>query len=205
MAWSLTNIYLQPIAVLATSEPNTIPAPDTSHAENYIKRLDASVPLPPAEIVPLNQVLTKAFSGTPVIWQSELGKEYEDLGEALSQMTEFEDGSEWVIDRSVYEAARFVAAGLLQNSFPAPRVFNHGPQSVVFNWSNESNNLYLTVSSDRISALISSPDRIRRRLDYSPKELLNYNNILGSIRSAQLEQPVLMLPTGTSDPSEFVG
>jgi hypothetical protein len=154
----------------------------------------------------MNQILRKTFSSTPVIWQTQLGTEYQDLGEALTQMTELDEGSEWGIERPVYEAACFVAAGLMVNSFPAPHVFSHGPKSVVFNWSDDNNNnLYLTVSADRISALISSPERIKRRLEYSAKELLNYRSLLGSIRSAQLEQPVLMPASGTSDPSEFVG
>jgi len=200
-----TYVYLQPVAVLATSEPDSTPALETPVAGNYIKRLDSGVPVPAAEMVTLNQVLRKTFSNTPVIWQTQLSKEYQYLGEALTQMTELDEGSEWGIDRPVYDVACFVAAGLMINSFPAPRVFNHGPKSVVFNWSDDNNNnLYLTVSADRISALISSPERIKTRLDYSAKELLNYRNLLGSIRSAQLEQPVLMITSGTSDPSESV-
>ncbi len=200
-----TYVYLQPVAVLATSEPNATSVLDAPLTGNYIK-LNSSVPVPAAEMAPLNQVLRRTFSSTPVIWEPQLGKEYQDLGEALTQMTELDEGSEWGIDRPVYDVACFVAAGLMVNSFPAPRVFNHGPKSVVFNWSDESNNnLYLTVSADRISALISSPERIKTRLDYSAKELLNYRSLLGSIRSAQLEQPVLMLASGTSDPFESVG
>jgi hypothetical protein len=199
MTWSLTNIYLQPVAILATSEPNATSDLDAPPV-NYLKRLDSSVPVPAAEMVPLNQVLIKTFSNTPVIWQSDLGKQYQNLGEALTQMTELDEGSEWRIDKPVYQAACFVAAGLMANSFPAPRVFSHGPESVVFNWSHQNNNLYLTVSADRISALISSPERIKRRLDYSAKQLLNYDSLLASIRSAHSEQFVLMPASTTSDP-----
>ena len=205
MAWSLTNIYLQPVAVLATSAPNATPAPDAPPPGNYLKRLDSTVPVQMAEIAPLNQVLRKTFSNTPVIWQSELSKQYQDLGEALTEMTELDEESELRIDRPVYDAACFVAAGLMVKEFPAPRIFNHGPKSVVFNWTHQNNNLYLTVSADRISALISSPERIKTRLDYSANQLLNYDSILNSIRSAHLEQPVLMPANTTSDPSEFVG
>jgi hypothetical protein len=203
MAKPPAYVYLQPVAVLATSEPDTTSAFVAPATGSHIKRLDSSVPVPPAEMVPWNQVLRKTFSNTPVIWQTQLDKEYQDLGDALTQMTELEDESEWVIERPVYDAACFVAAGLMASSFPAPRLFNHGPKSVVFNWTDDNkNNLYLTVSADRISALVSSPERIKKRLDYSAKELLNYRNLLGSLRSAQLEQPVLMLASGTSDPSE---
>ena len=208
MNWSLTNVYLQPIAILATSELNTTTfsdAPSVGSPGSYNKRLDSSIPLPPAEIAPLNQVLRKTFSTIPFIWQSQLAEEYTDVGEALSQMTELDEGNECGIDRPVYEAACFVATGLMVNSFPVPRVFSHGPRSVVFNWSDERNNLYLTVSADKISALISSPDRIQTRLDFSAGELLNADNLLKAIRSAHLKQPVLMPANSTSDPSGFVG
>jgi hypothetical protein len=199
-------VYLQPVVVLATSEPDANPLVEASATGRYIQRIEPNVPAPAAEMVSLNQVLTKTFSGTPFIWETQLRKEYQDLGEALTQMTDLDEGTEWAIERPVYETACFIAAGLMVNSFPAPRVFNHGPKSVVFNWSDEkSNNLYLTVSVDRISALISSPERIKTRLDYSAQHLLKYDNLLSSIRSAQLEQPVLMLASGNSDPSESVG
>jgi len=200
-----TYVYMQPVAVLATSDVKETPALNAPLAKNYIK-LNSIVPIPAAEIAPLNQVLIKTFSATPVISQPQLEKEYRDLGEALTQMTELDEGSEWGIDPPVYHAACFVAAGLMINSFPAPRIFNHGSKSVVFNWSDKNNNnLYLTVSADRISALVSTPERIKKRLDYSSNELLNYRSLLGSIRSAQLQQPILMLASGTSDPPESVG
>jgi len=78
----------------------------------------------------------------------------------------------------------------MANSFPAPRIFTHGPKSVVFNWSNEVDNLYLTISADKISALISSPERIKRRIDYSANELMNPSLALSSIRAAYSEKPV---------------
>jgi hypothetical protein len=199
-------IYLQPVAVLATTEPEAGLDLDVAASRNYIKRLDASVPPPAAELVPMNQVLMKTFSSTPVIWDTQLVKEYQGLGEALTRMTELDEESKWGIERPVYEAACFVAAGLMINSFPAPRVFNHGPKSVVFNWTDtNSNNLYLTVSADRISALVSSPERIKRRLEFPTEQLLDYGNLLGSIRSAQLGRPVLMPASGISDPTDFVG
>jgi hypothetical protein len=199
-------VYLQPVAVLATNEPEADLDLDVAASRNYIKRLDASIPLAAAEMVPMNQVLMKTFSSTPVIWDTQLVKEYQGLGEALTQMTELDEESKWGIERPVYEAACFVAAGLMINSFPAPRVFNHGPKSVVFNWTDtNSNNLYLTVSADRISALVSSPERIKRRLEFPTERLLDYGNLLGSIRSAQLERPVLMPASGISDPTDFVG
>lgn len=205
MAWSLTNIvYVQPLAVLATSEPNATPAPLTESVGIQFQRMDSSVP-EPHEIVPLNQVLRQTFSSTPVIWNSQLINEYRDLGEALGQMTELDEESEWRIEQPVYNAARFVARELMAHSFEAPRIFTHGPQSVVFNWPLENDNLYLTVSANKISALISSPQSIKARLDYSANQQLDSASILNSLRSAHLKQPVLMQTNSTSDPSEFEG
>jgi hypothetical protein len=39
----------------------------------------------------------------------------------------------------------------------------HGPDSVVFNWTDGKDNLYLTVSKDQIAALLSSPEKILLR------------------------------------------
>ena len=39
----------------------------------------------------------------------------------------------------------------------------HGPDSVVFNWTDGKNDLYLTVSKDRIASLLSSPEKILLR------------------------------------------
>jgi hypothetical protein len=151
-------------------------------------------------------ILKATFSSVPVIWDWELNQQYQELGEALSEMTELEEGDEWKIDAPVYNAACYVAAGLMANSFPAPRVFNHGPKSVVFNWSNETDNLYLTVSSDQISALVSSPECIKRRIDYSAKGLMDPSLALPSIRAAYWKKPVQRLITGVvSEPPEQVG
>jgi len=158
--------------------------------------------MPPTESL----ILRTTFSSVPIIWDSELNQEYQELGEALSEMTELEEGDEWKIDAPVYNAACYVAAGLMANSFPAPRIFNHGPRSVVFNWSNEADNLYLTISADQISALISSPERIKRRIDYSANGLTDPSLALPSIRAAYWKKPVQRLITGAvSDPSELVG
>jgi hypothetical protein len=94
----------------------------------------------------------------------------------------------------------------MSNSFPAPRIFNHGPKSVVFNWSKEADNLYLTVSADHVSALISSPERIKRRIDLTANELANPSLALSSIRAAYSEEPVKRLITGAvPDLPELVG
>ncbi len=159
------------------------------------------------DLMTTQTLITTTFSSVPVIWESELRKqEYQELGAALSEMTKLEEGDEWKIDPPVYDAACYVAAGLMASSFPAPRIFNHGTKSIVFNWSREADNMYLTVSADHISALISSPERIKRRVEYSVNELTDPSAALLSIRATYFKKPVQRLITGAvSDPTEFVG
>lgn len=149
-------------------------------------------------------VVRTSFSSVPVVWQSEMIQEYRDLGEALREMTELEQPDEWAVEPPVLGAALNIAAGLMANWYPAPRVFNHGPKSVVFNWSAGTNNLYLTISADKISALISTPERITRRVDFLANELLKPSLFLSAIQSAHLEPQVRLL-TGTSDPLDVIG
>jgi len=160
--------------------------------------------LPAVALRSESRLLRKTLSSVPVIWQSELTQQYQELGEALNELTELEDDHQWKIDTPVYQVARYVATELLTHSYPAPEVFTHGTKSVVFNWALGVNNLYLTISSDRISALISTPKHIERRLDFSAKEFLASPVLLPAIRSAHLEKPVLSVTRATSEPSEFV-
>jgi hypothetical protein len=151
-----------------------------------------------------SQVVRTTFSSVPVLWASELTGDYQELGVALREITELDDDDEWHVDPPVYVAAGYIASELLRMSFPAPRIFNHGPKSVVFNWSSGANNLYLTISADRMSALISSPDRIERRIDYSAKQLADPSLALFSIEAAYSGKPVeRVLPGTTPDPQEI--
>lgn len=144
------------------------------------------------------------FASVPTIWDWELGQKYQELGDALGEMTELDEGDEWKIDTAVYSAACYVAAGLMANLYPAPRIFNHGPKSVVFNWSDEGDNLYLTISADQISALISSPERIKWRVDLSAKELANPNRALSFIRAYSRTSVERLIAGTVSDPPEMV-
>lgn len=99
--------------------------------------------------------------------------EYQELGLALNQMVSVETDDDWRIKTSVYDASRYIAGFLMDNLYPEPRIFNHGPNSVVFNWTQETNNWYLTISTDRISALMSTPERITFRKDWTATELIN--------------------------------
>lgn len=112
------------------------------------------------------------------------------LGEALSDMVEAQVEDEWRIERDVYDCATYLAAKLMGRGFPAPQVFTHGPESVVFNWTHETNNLYLTVGADRISLLVSSPEMIKRRKEYLAREFLNQPLALLSLDDAHLQQAV---------------
>jgi len=151
------------------------------------------------------QSLEICFLSLPVIEQWELNEEYRELGEALSEMTALEEADEWRIEPVVYHAASHVAAQLMVHSFPAPRIFNHGAQSVVFNWSNETDNLYLTVSANKISALISSPERITRRIEYSATDLLKPAHLLPFIRAARWGWPVTSITSPDPTVVELVG
>jgi hypothetical protein len=150
------------------------------------------------------QIIRTTFTNVPVLWSSELVGGYQDLAEALSEITELDDEDTSRIDPPVYDAARYIASELMRMSFPAPRVFNHGPRSVVFNWSSGGNNLYLTISGDRMSALISSPDRIQRRIDYSASQLTDSSLAIFCLKAAYSESPVeRLIPGTTPDPKEL--
>ena len=159
------------------------------------------------DVMPTETLIMTTFASVPVIWESELRQhEYRELGAALSEMTKLEEGDEWKIDPPVYDAACYVAAGLMAYSFPAPHIFNHGTKSVVFNWSYGTDNMYLTVSADHISALISAPEHIKRRIEYSINELTDPSVALPSIKATYFKKPVRRLVTGTvSGSKEFVG
>jgi hypothetical protein len=213
MQKSITKVYLQPLLVDSSPDPlQSAPGPiypDSSGNYSTTIQLDASVSTPVYSLPRVeNQILRTTFSSVPIVSQSELAHEYHELGEALNEMTEFEEEGEWKIEPPVYDAARYVAGTLLANFLPAPRIFNHGPKSVVFNWSQGTRNLYLTVSADRISALISSPERIQRRMEiaYSARELLDPSRLLTSISATHLEKPVVLaISSAASDPPELIG
>lgn len=146
-----------------------------------------------------SRILKQTFSSVPVILQSELMPQYRELGEALGELTELDDDSEWKIEPDVYRVACFYAAELMEHAYPAPKVFNHGPKSVVFNWANGTSNLYLTISSDSISALVSTPKQIERRMTFSAKQLASSSVFLPTIQSAYLGEPTVVLNSPASD------
>jgi len=151
--------------------------------------------------IPERQTLRVPVTSAGIIGQAELSQDYLELGEALSEMVELEE-DEWRIDKSVYATACYIAAGLKAAHCQAPRIFNHGPKSVVFNWSVGTNNGYLTISSNRISTLASSPERIERRRDYPANQLPNLALLLSSIQPGHQGQAFALI-RAKSDPPEL--
>ena len=150
-------------------------------------------------------VVQNSFSSVPILWQSQIVEEYRELGIALREMTQLGQVDEWGIEAPVMAAALNVAAGLMANCYPAPHVFTHGRSSVVFNWPAGNNNLYLTVSADKTSALISTPERITQRVDFLATEFLQPGFFLPAIQSAHLNPQVKLLTGAVSDSIETVG
>lgn len=150
-----------------------------------------------------HKVLKVTFSSTPLIWQTELYSKYWELGEALADMTDLDEDDEWKIDADVQQVAWQISESLVANWFPTPRIFNHGPKSVVFNWMKDNVNLYLTISTDYVSALLSSPKGINRRIDFSTKNLMQPASIVRGLLSDHAGQPMVSTISAGSQTSEF--
>lgn len=151
-------------------------------------------------------IVTNLFSNVPVIEYEKLRSDYQELGRALSEMTLIEQEEEWKIEPQVYVTASYVAAKLMLQGVPPPRLFSHGSKSVVFNWISEDsrNNLYLTVSADRLSALLSSPERIQVRIEYRLTELPNTIFLLSSSIEDDVtreQQRILFVNESATEPS----
>jgi len=200
-----TRVYQQAMIVLdnTSASPEVLPPlPDASGRYTFTKPYTMGSGLVGYGNVSTQQaslVFGTIFTNVPVILKSELINEYQDVGQTLNEMTDLEEGNEFWIEPAVYSAACFVAAGLMASSIPAPRVLTHGPNSVVFNWSDQTDNLYLTVSADRLSALISSPERITRRVEYSIKGLISPSLVFSTIRAAYTGKPIKLVARGSVD------
>ena len=211
----LTKVRLQTLAVVGTSDLPRVggqPLPkqlrdasgntytSSSSMDSIVSSTNAMIITP---VPTTSQLMRMTFSSIPVIWQAELDKDYQELGQALGQMTELNGPDGWTIDPAVYNVASRVAVELLANSYPAPQIFSHGSKSVVFNWSQGPTNLYLTISSDFISALVSSPERIQRRLRFAQKDLLESSVVFRALLSVHAGQPIVSKDNATSQTSEF--
>lgn len=135
-----------------------------------------------------------------VVSTNEIYQEYHDLGNALKDLKELADDEDWGIEKPVFDSACQIAGALMQLSIPAPRIFTHGQKSVVFNWSDSSgNNLYFTISSDELSVLISSRERIKKRDDYLIRELPESSKVFVESRLAFLDRPIFLTHRSSSD------
>jgi len=201
----LNDVFVQPLAVLMPGDSKSSPDVATNEPVGY-KKVEATVPPSENALDRPTQVLATSFSSIPVIWRSELAQEYRGLGEALGQMTQLDEGDAWKIEPTVYGSACYVAAGLMLSAYPVPQVFNHGSQSVVFNWSHGTSNLYLTISADKGSVLISSPEKIQRRVEFSLTDLVHPGAVLAAIQPSNFEQSAPLRLTATvPEPSEIIG
>jgi hypothetical protein len=114
---------------------------------------------------------------------------YVELHQALTELHYLNEDADWKIQTQVYWASLQVAAALVQNDIPKPGVFTHGPKSVVFNWTGNDLDLYLTVSKGRLSVLVSSADGIEYRGELSADNGEATNRFFSALHSTQLLSP----------------
>lgn len=197
----IETVYVQPFIV--SSEPQSASRVLTWDSTDNFVETSKTLQLGPSStgysIIPTGfgnseeLIVTRIFESVPVISSNDLGSEYTELGLALTEMSRIEEGEDWNIEGPVYEAARLVASELRQFSVPTPQIFNHGPKSVVFNWTNGSNSLYLTISANRLSALVSSPERVQKRVEVDFSQMPKVLNLL--IASVNENQPTIVFVT----------
>jgi hypothetical protein len=171
--------------VLGTSSSGLNAAPVLYESASQVSSANVGSVLPTTSVV-----LCKSFASTSSLWRQELDTQYRELGETLSELRHSCD-EDFKVDESVYNAASRVAAVLASRSCPAPKVFTHGPKSAVFSWEDGSKCVYLTVSANHLSALVSTAEQIKQRIEFSTKTLQQTTLVVAAIESAQLERPVL--------------
>lgn len=113
---------------------------------------------------------------------------YSEVGQALGEMASSDTDDDWKIEPAVINNANLVAIELMANAYPAPRIFSHGSKSVVFNWELNDKNIYLTISENKLSALVSNQETITFQKVFSGNEILERTYALLTIRSAQADQ-----------------
>jgi hypothetical protein len=205
MTTGTTKVILQSLAVVNASDQPRLPA-----LAPGLLRDGAGNTYWPGNIVPAQQTLSGSttilsyaphlenrlvevtFSSVPVLSQAEITESYRELGDALAELATLDEGSEWKVDAAVCDAACYVAGELMTKPIPAPQVFSHGPKSVVFTWTRGNNSVYLTISADRLSALISTPKKIQRRVEFSARQLQDPGRVF---------QALLSYRPGLADPS----
>jgi hypothetical protein len=136
------------------------------------------------------QLLTLVPAGSYISDSSLPALRYQDVSLALSEMRGLDESEHWKLDEAVYGASVQVAATLMDKNIPTPTVFSHGPKSVVFNWTLPSENLYLTVSANRISALLSTADTITHRAEITGPLVSHADRFFSALGSIPLLGPV---------------
>jgi hypothetical protein len=111
---------------------------------------------------------------------------YAELHQALAELHALDDDDDWKIQTPVYHASLQVAATLIDYAIPKPKVFTHGPKSVVFNWTGSTVDLYLTISKSRLSLLVSSAEGIDYRTEFSADSGEATNRFFSALRSTRL-------------------
>jgi len=204
MSNQIDAVYYQPLIVTSAPESyaDLILNPQDESASYQARQIGPSssgFSIIPTQTLGENDFAVKTiFSDTPAISSADLTNEYQELGTALNEMTELDDQDDWKIDAPVYDAACYVASELKKLSFPAPKIFTHGPQSVVFSWASNDNNLYLTISSNRLSAFVSTPERIKKRVEFDYSRLPNLVAVLVASVNDDDERPLIFFMTETS-------
>ena len=148
-----------------------------------------------------SNVALDSLWGSVGFGEAQLTGAYAEVGEALALLAQSDD-EDYSIDPSVYSVATYVAAGLAANAYcyPAPSLFTHGSDSVVFNWTNDDRNLYVTVASDGASLLVSTPDRIEKRADFTLAQLRDSIKFLPAIHSQNTQ--LIVTTEGDVEPIE---
>ena len=211
MVTSDTAIYVQPLLIFrnrhlrftapgSTTEPTMSPSSGTT---SFISgQSSAQTTQEASRDAPF---ISKVFSSVPAVNALQLVRDYQDLGLALDQLQEVGDNEAWKIEAPVYEAARRLGAELLNHNYPVPHIFSHGPKSVVFTWSKGDSTIYVTISADRLSALVSTPARITKRLVYSPEALLSHSRAPLLTYAPGLDEPTLVTTKAGSEPLQMAG
>ena len=186
MSTFLPNIAFQPFAIMKSGSTygalGPISAPHGSVSHDRSTTSGSSLP----STSPGVMFGGTTFAGVPVLFEQQLQlAQYRELGEALKEMHEDTD-TEWRIDSTVYSVALKTATVLMGAGFPPPAVFTHGSESVVFNWSNGRTDLYLTISGDRLSAMVAIPEKIQRRLTFTKEQFANPAPMLAAVHRSAL-------------------
>lgn len=177
---ALSNTF---VAFSAWSRPGTYTIENIQQISRTINASEANSTLDTSSgmIISINT--------TAIIPNPGVAAEYLQLSEALNQLHGLEEDDDWKINSQVYAASIQVAATLMEYDIPRPGVFTHGPNSVVFNWSQEQKNLYLTISKNQLSVLVSSSEGIELQTNVSTIEDATGERFISALRSVPLLSP----------------